>query len=596
MPIPFSQKLKRISKVVKLETSLPKDRNWMAWWYCGLIKNRIDNTQPLAYVGFRELLNNNHLSDEVKLQAIPLTALGQVRLGTIWQNNLCQAEAIRQAETFSVNFTRPNWRFTSFGLSANEGVAPPYPVDIYPLAYAKDKNWLLEFKLPEGGRLLVPCLEFFTRCYGRSAELRRVLATYSWEECVNSRLYAPLGEPEEPPKWKVRLRKRLVNADVVLLAHAKYDSHTRFAVKNIYAELEAHYKSYGEKIGFIKIAPWFEGPADIRVKGIWFDNGKSFLAFQVVGCSDPSGNSILRGRENANNAQTPAPDGSPTAWAGMPPRILVKPPQIIQLASTNEPDPHAISVEIEDPEFEVLGTPRTVITMQKDQAVSSAGPKGDGTDASAFSSGDPSSKNQGIGYAAIHAKPVMESLGMVRDMWNAILRLKEMFSDHVQSVEWFTFEDGYRSDAEPKLIGLKPFSENDVIDTTTRKWPYMDVNTLQTVRGVLIARIVVQHKPIYILEIQRRPQQKKNKSGEIEDAEESYQGLVFLLDDQSMFLDWLRHLLSEIRLVKGVVRKLVSHCPGKASAFKHSTASSDQMPCESALLNALGKMDINFSN
>ena len=110
----------------------------------------------------------------------------------------------------------------------------------------------------------------------------------------------------------------------------------------------------------------------------------------------------------------------------------------------------------------------------------------------------------------------------------------------------------------------------------------------------MIARIVVQHKPIYILEIQRRPQQKKNKSGEIEDAEESYQGLVFLLDDQSIFLDWLRHLLSEIRIVKGVVRKLVNHCPGKASAFKHSTASSDQTPCESALLNALGKMGIAF--
>lgn len=594
MPIPLRQKLKRVSKVIKLETTLPSDRNWIAWWYCGVTKNRADSTQPLAVVGFRELLNSDYLSDEVKLQAIPLTALGQVRLGTVWQNNLCQAEVIRRAETFSVNFSKHNWRFTSFGLSANEGVAPPYPENIYPLAYARDKNWLLEFKLPDGGKLLVPCLEFFTRCYGRSAELRRVLATYSWDECVNSRLYAPLGEPEELPKWKVRLRKRLVNADVVLLAHAKYDSHTKFAVKSIYAELEAHYRSYGERIGFIKIAPWFEGPADLRVKGVWFDEGKSFLAFQVIGCSDPSGDSIFRGRENANNAQTPAPDGAPSAWAGMPHRTLVKLPQIIQLASTDEPDPHALSVEIEDPEFEVLGAPRAVINMRKDQAVSSAGPKVDGTDASTFSSGDPSSQNQSVGYAAIHAKPVMESLGMVRDMWNAMLSLKEMYSDQVQSVEWFTFEDGYRSETEPKLIGLQPFSEDDLVDTTTRKWPYMDVSTFQTVRGILMVRIVVQYKPIYILEIQRRPQQKKNKSGGIEEAEESYQGLVFALDNQNDFQNWLRHLLSEIRLVKGVVRKLVGHCPGKASAFKHSTATSDEMPCESAVLNALGKMGISF--
>lgn len=566
----------------------------MAWWYCGVTKNRVENTQPLAIVGFRELLDSNYLSDEVKLQSVPLTALGQVRIGTLWQNNICQAETVHRAETFSVNFSQHNWRFTSFGLSAYEGGKPPYPQKFHPLAYAKDKNWLLEFKLPEGGKLLIPCLEFFTRCYGRSAELRRVLATYSWEECVNSRLYAPLGEPEEPPKWKVKLRKRLVNSDVVLLAHAKYDSHTRFAIKNIYAQLEAHYKSGKEGISFIKIAPWFEGPADLRVKGIWFDDGKSFLALQVVGCSDPTGNPILRGRENSNNAKAPAPDGAPAAWAGMPQRTLVKPPQIIQLTSTNEPDPHALSVEIEDPEFEVLGAPRAVINMRKDQAISSAGPKVDGTDASAFSSGDPSSQNQGIGYAAIHAKPVMESLGMVRDMWNAMLSLKEMYPDQVQSVEWFTFEDGYKNATEPKLIGLQPFSDDDLVDTTTRKWPYMDVTTFQTVRGILIARIVVQDKPIYILEIQRRPQQKKNKSGGIEEAEESYQGLVFVLDNQNNFQDWLRHLLSEIRVVKGVVQKLAGHCPGKASAFKHSTATSDEMPCESAVLNALGKMGISF--
>ncbi len=386
-----------------------------------------------------------------------------------------------------------------------------------------------------------------------------------------------------------------MNSDVVLLAHAKYDSHTRFALKIIYAQLEAHYKSGNEGICFIKIAPWFEGPADLKVKGIWFDDGKSFLAFQVVGCSDPTGNPILRGRENSNNAKAPAPDGAPAAWPGMPQRTLMKPPQIIQLTSTNEPDPLALSVEIEDPEFEVLGAPRAVINMRKDQAVSSAGPKVDGTNASAFSSGDPSSQNQGTGYAAIHAKPVMESLGMVRDMWNAMLSLKEMYPDQVQSVEWFTFEDRYKNATEPKLIGLQPFSDDDLLDTATRKWPYMDVTAFQSVRGILIARIVVQDKPIYILEIQRRPQQKKNKSGGIEAAEESYQGLVFVLDNQNNFQDWLRHLLSEIRFVKGVVQKLTGHCPGKASAFKHSTATSDAMTCESAVLNALGKMGISFS-
>lgn len=43
------------------------------------------------------------------------------------------------------------------------------------------------------------------------------------------------------------------------------------------------------------------------------------------------------------------------ACAGASVRILVRPPEIVDLAGEVEPDPHAISAEIEDPVFEVLG-------------------------------------------------------------------------------------------------------------------------------------------------------------------------------------------------------------------------------------------------
>lgn len=601
MPIPLRQKLKRISKVVRLDNALPSnDKGWIVWWYCGIYKNHNANSQPNALVAFRSLLNDGNLSDEVIHRRMPLTALGQVRVGTVWRERLCHAEVILDSEKFTVDFTKPSWKLTSFHQASEDGSPPPYQHSIYPLAYPKDQNWLLEFTLPTGGRLIVPCLEFFTRCYGRSAELRRVLATYSWKACLEQRLYAPLDEPEESDngKWKVKLRKRLVNGDVVLLAHAKYQPYTEKAVKSIYAQIEAFHDPAGKRPAFIKVAPWFRGPAELKAKGIWFDEvdgGRSFLALQIVGCSQPEGPQILRGRENANTAnQLSDYDESGRAWAGAPERTLIKPPEIVDLTGDVEPDPHAISVEIEDPDFEELGEPRVIISMRNDRAKGTSGSKVKGADASAFSSGEPHGSGQGVGYASIYAKTVMESQGMLRDMWNAMLFLKKELPSQIQSVEWFTFNEGYRGEAEPKLIGLQPFDETDEVDGTTRKWPYMDITTLQEIRGILVARIVALGMPIHIVEIQRRPQKKKDKNGDTENAEEHFKGLVFLLDDQDNLKEWLQQFLSEVRYVKGVVQKVASRCPGRAATFNHSAASGDQVLCKAAVVNALEKMGIDI--
>lgn len=599
MPIPLRHSLKRISKVVRLKNALSSNHeDWIVWWYCGIYKNQQANSQPSALIAFREMLNSGHLSDHVIYRRVPLTALGQVRVGTVWRDGLCQAEVVLDSKKFTVDFTEPSWKLTSFHQAHEHGSPPPYPHGIYPLAYPKDRNWLLEFALPAGGRLLVPCLEFFTRCYGRSAELRRVLATYSWKACLEQRLYAPLDEPEEPDRWKVKLRKRLVNGDVVLLAHAKYQPYAEKAVKSIYAQIEASYDPADRRPAFIEITPWFHGPAELKAKGIWFDDvdgGRSFLALQIVGCSQPRGPQILRGRENDNTAsQLSDNDESGRAWVGAPERTLIKPPEIVDLTGDVEPDPHAIPVEIEDPDFEELGEPRIVIRMRNDRAKSTSGPKVKGADASAFSSGEPHGSGQGVGYASIHAKTVIESQGMLRNMWNAMLFLKKEFPSQIQSVEWFTFNEGYRDESEPRLIGLQPFDETDKVDGTIRKWPYMDILTLQEIRGILIARIVAQGRPIHIVEIQRRPQKKKSKNGGTKDAEESFKGLAFALDNQNNFEEWLQQLLAEVRRVKGVVQKLVERCPGKAAAFNHSPASSDEVPCKAAVLNALNKIGVNI--
>ncbi len=596
MPIPLRKNIKNISKVVELDGLPNDDRKIMVWWYCGVFKNQFDNSQPKVLVAFRELLDSGDLSDRVTYYRVPITALGQVRVGTIWQNRKCQSEVIFDKEKFTVNFTENNWSITSFKKAVEDGCPLPYPQEIYPLVYARDHNWLLELPIYTGGKLVVPCMEFFTRCYGRSAELRRVLSTYSWKECVEKRLYAPLEEPETPHQWKVRLRKRLVNGDVILLAHAKYEEYTEKAVKSIYSQIETLHDPEDKKPAFIKVFPWFQGVAELKVKGIWFDEGKSFLALQIVGCSQPGGVPIERDRENAKYSGQPTDiNRIGTAWTGADERRSVQVPEIIDLTGDVAPDAHAVSVEIEDPDFEELGILR-IITDRRKRPKGSSGQKAKGDDASVFSSGEAHGKGQGVGYAAIHAPQLMESQGILRDMWNAMIFLKQDRMMQIQAVEWFTFHDGYKDDAEPNLIGLEPFTLEDrqrnILDTTTLKWPFIDPITRE-IRGILVSRLTIQGSSVYIIEIQRRAQKRKKKDGNIKGSEESFKGLVMALDEQDKFEKWLWVFLSKIRFSKGVMTDLVEKCPGKEATFKHMTTDkSDRVRCEHNVLKALNKIGI----
>jgi hypothetical protein len=119
--------------------------------------------------------------------------------------------------------------------------------------------------------------------------------------------------------------------------------------------------------------------------------------------------------------------------------------------------------------------------------------------------------------------------------------------------------------------------------------------TSKETRGVLVARLISNKIPIYILEIQRRPRNKKDKEGKSKESEESYKGLVFILNDHSQLEAWLTEVLSKIRHVKGVMQKLAATCPGKVATFNHSPASDEQVPCRAAVLNALHKMGVSVN-
>lgn len=272
MPIPFNHNLKEVNGTVRLHLpKLTNGKSWMAWWYCGVQKNKIAETQPHVLVAFRELVNGT-VSDKPVLQSVLLDLLGQVRLGSVWKDGLCTHQAKFDTVEFDVDFTYKTWKTNSFLHASQEKDNLPFPLSVYPLEYPNDKNWLLEFPLPTGGKLVIPCLEFFTRCYGRSAELKRVLATYPWHgqnEAHLSRLYAALDESEvdDGSVWKVKLKQRLHNGDVIFLAHAKYDKeYCEKVVKRIYAQIEENYDALKPNFPIpFKVVPWFQGEVDLDI-------------------------------------------------------------------------------------------------------------------------------------------------------------------------------------------------------------------------------------------------------------------------------------------------------------------------------------------
>lgn len=587
MPLPFNFKFLPTAKQVSLKDVFGDDPDtFIVWLPTHITKNIKAESQPNVLVAFRKVFANG-LSDQIVYKRAPISALGQLRIGSVWKNGFCRSQAAFEDAAFTVDFSESGWRHTSFEQTAH----PPYDWESYPLHYRRDKNQFLEFDLSGGGRLVIPSLEFFYRCYGRSAEIKRVLTTYPWHgsnEPHLSRFFAELDEPEEDGKWKVKLRKRLVLDDVLLLAHAKYEPYTERVLKSIYGQIESNHDARYSPEKFLKIQPWHLGKVRLKVKGIRLDDG-SFLALQIVGCSDPEGALIQRDKEDlARNADSGIEGQGVDDLTGGRMRRFTKTPAIVDLTGSEEPDHGWGSTEIIDTDFEVIGQRRAVFDVRRDPQKTGGGQGGSSgsLSPSVVSGGDPFGRGKGVGQASIYAKQMMESHGMLRDMWNAMLYLKRQYPTKIRAVGSVTCESEFSADLEPTLIALIPYEEKDDVDNKTRNWLYFDVES-KTPRGVLVARLQVAEKIVFIVEIQRRRSNSKEK-------EEPFKGLVFILDQDQSLKIWLTELLSEIRKKVGIVKKLTGRCPGIADTFKHSSSGSDEISCQAAVVNALGKVGISF--
>jgi len=567
-------------------------RNLVVWWYGPIFKNNQALTVPKIVIFFRELNEKGELGRFIQKETA-MTHLGLLRIGSVWSAGVSTSQIELKRIEIPVSFSESDWE-----LMNSRDNSPFSNKDDYPLKYTDDRNWLLNFHLKNGKNVLIPCMEFLIRYYGRSAEAPRILTTYPWNE-AESRLFLPSEEIPTTISWPIKLGRRLNVGDAIFVAHTKYDNYTKKVAQELYAQVEAKFGNHDDKYCFLKVRPWFQGMAKLRLEGMTINNGQTFLALRIKGGSQPQGPTVTWDKEEQirqDETELSVPNEEEMSGNHII-RRLTDSHDPVELTDQQEPDRGSASLDVDEDNFAILGMPRSVARANRTRSYNKSTSSEERvieSNEGLFSTGDEYGTGKRIGFAAVHAPAVLESSGILHDMWNALLYLMGAYQETIHAVEWFTFDDDFRSASNPKLITLVPFENEDSGATdSVRKWVYLD-QARKSPRGILVIRVKTDAKTFYILEIQRAVKDVNKEDGELEKKEESFTGMVFTITKNDDLFSWISSILNNIRYAKGVFYKLTKDCPGFADTFKHNHASDEAVPCEAAVRNAMRKVDVHL--
>lgn len=568
----------------------------VVWWYGAVIKNARTKSLPHVVVWCRRLMPDGSLGNFFGID-VGITDLGLLQVGTIWDSNTCKQQLAFEEQEFAVNFSPGGWRLTSQREHHIQSGEPLIGDSVYSLKYAnRDSSQILEFRIEGGRRLLIPCLEFYSRYYGRSGHVTRVLATYPWAEAEN-RLYVPFQYAATPGHWPIKLASSTYNADAVFLAHVKYDPFATRAAKSIYSTLDKQYDKLGGK-AFLEAEPWFKGPAKLIVQGRWLED-RSFLGLRIAGGSDPRGAEINVYRENPGPADEAAPDDAPVSrWkdgrdfnpddAGL----------VINLTPDDEPGHNGNIVEVLNPTFRLVGDKREVVRHKLATAATRPGAPVPNDQSEQHSPAERHGSAGNTGHVSFHTKNILPSSGAVRDVWDGLRYFRKKHPEFITAIGWYSAEvsefvmvDG---DEVPLLAALKSYDseQKQVLPAAIWKWVYRDAAQLEP-RGVLAAIVQTMTGTACLFEIERK-MINRTVDGATQKVEEPFCGLVLVPPSNRPPAEWLLEVLDAIRHECGVMERVLNHCPSRANFYRRSQSAGDEIAGHSTVINALKKIGIDL--
>lgn len=570
---------------------LPDDNiRRVVWWYCDLEKNESAQSEPKVKVCCRKFHDDNNLGDEFFYYPAGITNLGQVPLGTIFRghNKIGQLDKIDRnnivEEIFQLDFDDNAWEFaTSWGkISEKSWIIPPFSYSL------PDRSRHLPTKIasfhftstPFG--LIIPCLEMFSRLYGRSQYVKRILLTNPFDAAID-KLIVPDVEEALADTWQVTMDKHCYDGDGIFLAHLRHDPVTEKRVRSIWGQLEGAQDTRGTTQIFPEIGPWHDGAAQLQVKGLWLDKDKTrFLALQILRWSDPGGAEIYLDRQNTNLVTGPLKKlRDKTTW----PRLVKRRPKEqkeLLLRYSEEPGTGLNAREILDEPGGVLGQKRKVTKIVRTQQ----GDREKGTtlqqdSADQCSGGEAHGEKEDVDQATIHTPEMLESEGTLRNVWETLVSMAAAGNNPIKSIASI-LPDGSAS-IEPIMLPCPAAEIEKKMTDSKRYWHLLTLDPKQP-RNILVARIETENEIGYIMEIQRRVIIKNGKQEE----SPTYRGLAFRLNDEDDLKDWIKIMLVEVVKEMGIVHKITNNLLMTAKTFNHLPESKGGL--KRSVMNGLSKI------
>lgn len=597
--MPFHQiTLDHSHKQAQLESlTLEKFQRFVVWWYGGVTRNIRDNWVPLVVVWFRRLHDDGSLGEFHK-STVAITSLGQLRIGSVWENARSREQVRYATKRFHVKFSEEQW--TGARSRADTRSLPERSLissTSYPLPYtAADRSKILSFNHSEG-TLQIPCLEFL-RCYGRNQEVNRVLTMFNWDE-VTRRLRLAEPVPFSKDLHVIDLPTFASEQDAHLLAHMRYEKFAKHWVRRITSDIENQLGPRSSRVtyAFPTIGPWYEGPAQLEVEGLQTGDG-TFLGLRITGYSVPSKPGIQCQRSEF-------PTDASQVFSGRPHPAQrfkhIEENEVTRVADNLAPDLGSEVVVISDPSIRILGDAAEVVKISRRDSLERGVPGPVPEDSEVSAPGDGKGTGKGIGRAQFNSAIELEPRGALRDLWNGLKHIRAQHPTILTRLGWWTL-DGSRStnDAEePSPVGLY-FPDGDEtkerLSSDAKRWVYMHPKLPDKPRGVLIVEISSPLTHGYLFEVQRKVIQTKDSGNKNASKEQNYCGLAVKAPNGKVPREWVPTVLFQIAQSEGIMSKVLASIPWiDGLEYRRSFSTSDTVVGQSTALNALKKLGIVIS-
>jgi len=558
-------------------------------WYGAMLRSRTEGEVPRMVFWFYELDHHGCLRGPSETVPLAMSYLGQLRIGSIWRDGRSTEQLQFTRRELKCMYTQKHWLTTTSASEYHrESTRWLIPADDYKLHYGKaDRSRLLRFQ--SGGKnFLIPCQEYFARCYARAEEINRILITYDQDE-IRKRLLLEEPIDTSADEWQVWLPREATGWDSVLLAYLRHDHRTWLNVMKIKAEYDQQLFGPSQNgVAFMPIGPWFFGEAQLEVEGIPLSTGE-FLGLRITGYSLPDERRIVGLRDQRETSDDENIGKFPV------PRNNVIEISEGQTAPTTEraaPDRDTEIHQFQDPAIRLMGAqPR--LRIQRVPRSSRGTIRVPPSKSEASASGEASGTGKGLARTRFVSAMKLDSWGAVDDLWTALHYLQEHNKDVLLELNCFDASHGFPTPPSKVLTYVElPEVERDTPKLNRAQYLWLNKDSLPGRRGVCIVRVTTPTVVGYIFEVQRAHVKRTVETTQTL-VEESYCGLAVVPPIGANTREWMAQVMTSIVKSLGIMRDALKDIPSLyGEDYQRSFRKSDVKTGQATATNALERLGI----